>query len=99
MSYKRLLRLGRVIVLVAVVIAGILATAERMYLVHGRTYPRFLATDAGSVDRAGLMKLRATACKAEPIEVYEKADFWVLRCGVVYYQAHTYISQTDPLSR
>ncbi|WP_216430267.1 hypothetical protein [Arcanobacterium phocae] len=99
MSYKRFMRLARGIVLVAAVIAGIFAAAERFFFFDCGTYESFIGIFAGSVDRAGLMKLRATECKAEPIEVYEKADFWVLRCGVVYYQAHTYISQTDPLSR
>jgi hypothetical protein len=85
-------------VLFAFLVASLLVTGERVYLVNASSYPRFLATDLGSVDAARIEELRKTACKDEPIEVYAKNGFWVLRCGFAYYQGHTYISHSDPFA-
>jgi hypothetical protein len=78
--------------------ASLLVTGERVYLVNAASYPRFLATDLGNVDAARITELRKTACKDDPIEVYPKNGFWVLRCGFAYYQGHTYISHSDPFA-
>ncbi|HCM7206548.1 TPA: hypothetical protein N3202_004481 [Salmonella enterica subsp. enterica serovar Typhimurium str. D23580] len=84
--------------LVAFAAAAVLVTAERVYLVNAPSYPRFLATDLGNVGAARVAELRKTACKDDPIEVYAKNGFWVLRCGFAYYQGHTYISHSDPFA-
>lgn len=78
---------------------GIALTAERVILVNGTSYPRALADDAGSVDLAELQRLRTTTCKDEPIEVFPKNGYWILRCGFSYYQGHTFVSRTDPFGK
>lgn len=88
---------GTTILIAIAMVLGVLATLERVYLVNGSSYPRFLAEDASNVDEAGLAKLRATTCKDDAIEIFEKGETWVLRCGFAYYQGHTYISHTDPM--
>lgn len=82
--------------LLALLIAGLLFTGERVYLVNAASYSRFLATDLGNVDAARISELHRTECKDDPIDVYKKDGYWVLRCGFAYYQGHTYISHTDP---
>ena len=82
--------------LLGIAIIGLLSVAERLYLVNSAHYPRFLAKDVGTVDRDGLGRLRASECGSEPFEVYAKADYWVLRCGVAYVPGHTFISHSDP---
>lgn len=77
-------------------LAGLLLTAERLYLVNGATYPTFLAEDLGSIDANTLEYLHKTHCSGEPMEIYRKRDFWVIRCGVAYLEGHTFISHTDP---
>ncbi|AXV99247.1 hypothetical protein CJO80_27230 (plasmid) [Ralstonia solanacearum] len=81
-----------------IALIGLLTVAERMYLVNGEHYPRILARDVGVVGLDGLDGLRVSACDGEPLEVYAKADYWVLRCGVAYFQGHTFISHTDPFA-
>ncbi len=81
-----------------IALVGLLTVAERLYLVNGGQYPRFLAQDVGAVDQNGLDGLRVASCNGEPIEVYAKADYWVLRCGVAYFEGHTFISHTDPFA-
>lgn len=80
----------------ALLVTGVLATVERLWLVNAPTYPHFLATDLGNVDTARLQELRKSTCKNDPIDVYPKQGVWVLRCGFAYYDAHTYLSHTDP---
>lgn len=79
-----------------VAIVGLLTVAERLYLVNGTQYPRFLARDVGAVRFEDLDELRAASCHGEPVEVYPKAGYWVLRCGVAYFEGHTFISHTNP---
>lgn len=91
------MRLIKSTLLLALLVASLLVTGERVYLVNAPSYPRFLATDLGDVDSARIVELRKTACRDDPIEVYAKNGYWVLRCGFAYYQGHTYISHSDPL--
>lgn len=82
--------------LLGIAIVGFVSVAERLYLVNGAHSPSFLAKDVGTVDMDGLGRLRASECGSEPIEVYAKASYWVLRCGVAYIPGRTFISHTDP---
>lgn len=78
-------------------IGGALSAVERLYLVNGSSYPRFLARDLGAASYATLDKLHAGECKGQMMEIYGKADDeWVIRCGFNWYEGHTYISSTDP---
>ncbi len=86
----------KTVVPLGIAIFGLLSVAERLYLVNGAHYPRFLAKDVGAVGMDGLDRLRVTKCGGEPVEVYAKDDYWVLRCGVAYIPGHTFISHTDP---
>lgn len=79
-----------------VAIVGLLAVAERLYLVNGAQYPRFLAKDVAAVPFDDLDGLRVLSCNGELLEVYPKANYWVLRCGFAYFEGHTFISHTDP---
>lgn len=79
-----------------IAIVGILSVAERLCLVNGVHYPRFLAKDVGAVGFDGLDRLRVSACGGDPVEVYAKSSYWVLRCGVAYIPGRTFISHTDP---
>jgi len=79
-----------------VAIVSLLTVAERLYLVNGTQYPQFPAGDVGAVRFEDLDGLRAASCHGEPVEVYPKAGYWVLRCGVVYFEGHTFISHTNP---
>lgn len=77
----------------AVFIGWILITAERFYLVNGSSYPTFLATDVGHVDSKQVEALRVgEQCHDQVLEIYEKTDFWILRCGYSYFDGHTFIS-------
>lgn len=89
-------RTFKTLTLAALLVVGLLVTAERLCLVNARIYPHFLATDLGNVDTARLQELRKSSCKDDSIEVYPKRGVWVLRCGFAYYDGHTYISHTDP---
>ncbi|NKA72536.1 hypothetical protein GO285_01413 [Ralstonia solanacearum] len=82
--------------LLGIAIIGFVSIAERLYLVNGAHYPSFLAKDVGTVDMDGLRRLRASECGSEPVEVYAKADYWLLRCGFAYVPGNTFISHTDP---
>ncbi|ARU24606.1 hypothetical protein RSSE_p0411 (plasmid) [Ralstonia solanacearum] len=42
--------------------------------------------------------LRMGLCKGEPVEVYPKTGYWVLRCGIAYFEGRTFISHTDPFA-
>ncbi|WP_426400978.1 hypothetical protein ACN9M1_27790 (plasmid) [Ralstonia sp. R-29] len=79
-----------------VAIVSLLTVAERFYLVNGTQYPRFLARDVGAVRFEDLDALRTESCHGEPVEVYSKTDYWVLRCGLAYFEGHTFISRTNP---
>lgn len=91
------MRTLKTVLFAALLVAGLLATAERVWLVNAPVYPRFLATDLGNVDVARLQELHNAACKHDAIEVYPKRGVWILRCGFAYYDAHTYVSHSDPL--
>lgn len=74
----------------AVIAVAVLGTIERVYLVSADTYPRWLASgELGGVDDTELLRLRETACKAAPIEIFQKRDFVVLRCGFALYEPST----------
>ncbi|CAJ0788010.1 hypothetical protein LMG19083_01661 [Ralstonia psammae] len=88
----------RAVIPLGIGIIGLLSGAERLYLVKGKQYPRFMAKDLGAVEFEGLERLRVSACNGDPLEVYPKTDFWVLRCGYNYFQGHTFISHADPFA-
>lgn len=75
----------------ALLFVGVLATIERVYLVNGKAYPRWLADgEVGWVDDAILTKLRATECNNEPIEIFKKdGGLVVLRCGFAWFASPT----------
>lgn len=81
-----------------VAIVGLFTVAERLYLVNGTQYPRFLARDVGVVRFEDLDELRVASCNGEPVEVYRKTGYWVLRCGFAYSEGHTFISHADPFA-
>ena len=81
-----------------VALVGLFAVAERLYLVNGAQYPRLLAKDVGAVRFEDLDALRLASCGGEPVEVYPKTGYWVLRCGVAYFNGHTFISHADPFA-
>lgn len=92
-SAHKLLRWLSIAIIVGVsafMLAGLLSTIERVYLVNGKTYPRWLARgELGRVDDAALGRLRATDCKNDPIEIFQKDGFVVLRCGFAWYEPST----------
>jgi hypothetical protein len=96
MTKEQILQYAKLLLLVGVFLA-VGFTVERLVLVNAASYPQALAQDLGSVDRAGLKHLRATACKDDPIEVIPKDGVWILRCGFLYYQGATFLSHTDPV--
>ncbi len=74
----------------AVIAVGVLGTIERVYLVNADTYPRWLASgELGDVNNAELLRLRETACKAAPIEIFQKRGHFVMRCGFAWYEPST----------
>jgi hypothetical protein len=75
----------------------ILSTVERLYLVNGSSYPRFLAHDLGAANYSTLENLRLNQCKGQGMEIYGKRDnLWVIRCGFTWMEGHTYVSTTNP---
>ena len=89
-SSLRLLSVAIVVGVLAFMLAGLLFTIERVYLVNGKTYPRWLARgELGRVNDAALDRLRGTECKDDPIEVFQKDGFVVLRCGFAWYEPST----------
>ena len=81
-----------------IAVVGLLTVAERLYLVNGTQYPRLLARDVGAVRFEDLDTLRAASCNGEPVEVYPKSGYWVLRCGMAYFEGRTFISHADPFA-
>lgn len=74
----------------AVIAVGVLGAIERVYLVNADTYPRWLASgELGDANNVDLLRLRETACKAAPIEIFQKRDLVVLRCGFALYEPST----------
>jgi len=78
---------------------GLLTVAERLYLVNGAQYPRFLARDvgAGRFRRSG-----CTACCLVPWRAGGGLPEGrllgpALRCGV--FEGHTFISHADPFAQ
>ena len=92
-SAHKLLRWLSIAIMVGVsafMLVAVLSTIERVYLVNGKTYPRWLARDElGRIDEAAIDHLRATECKNDPIEVFQKDGFVVLRCGFAWYEPST----------
>lgn len=92
-STRALLRWLSIAVIVGVaafMLVGVLSVFERVYLVNGKTYPRWLARgELGRVDDAAMGRLRATECTNAPIEVFQKDGFVVLRCGFAWYEPST----------
>ena len=77
-------------VVVVAMTVGILSVIERLYVVNGNSYPRWLAQgELGRMNDADLLSLRATECKHEPIEVFQKEGFFVLRCGMMLFERST----------
>ena len=89
----------KAVIPLGVAIVSLLTVAERLYLVNGTQYPRFLARDVGAVRFEDLEALRAASCDGDPVEVYPKTGYWVLRCGVAYFEGHTFISHADPFAQ
>ncbi len=88
----------RAAISLGVAVVGLLVVAERLYLVNGAQYPRFLAKDVGPVRLDDIDRRRGFSCNGEPLEVYAKTDYWVLRCGFAYFEGNTVISYTDPFA-
>ena len=84
--------LGQVTILIAVLVAGVGLTAERVYLVNGDSYPAFLTSrDLGTSNDDGLLKLTNAVCKQQPGEIFRKAgNLTVIRCGMLWYQGQTF---------
>lgn len=85
-----------------VMVAASLFTIERAYLVNGKSYPRWLASgELGPVDDAALERLRTTECADEPIDVFQKDGFVVVRCGFMWYEpsTRTYIADSYTFGR
>ncbi|EMP3151668.1 hypothetical protein WDX82_005125 [Salmonella enterica] len=77
--------------------AALVGGLERLYLVNGDSYPRFLAKNLGTADMHTIDALRAKECKGESIDVYEKTgNVWVIRCGFSWIDGKTYVSNADP---
>lgn len=80
-----------------VFVGAILSVGERVYLVNGKTYPRFLATDIGAANHDTLDRLRHAQCRGSLMEIYGKTnDEWVIRCGLSWIGGHTFVSRADP---
>jgi hypothetical protein len=79
---------------------ALLLGIERLYLLHGSTYPRFLAHDLGAVNYQRLLELDKNECKGHgPTEIIGKSNgVWVLRCGDLWTDGHTFISSTNPFA-
>lgn len=80
------------------VLAGVfLMGLERVYLVTADSYPRSLTQNLGTADTKTLDMLQAKECKGKLVEVFAKANnTWVIRCGFLWHESHTYISNADP---
>lgn len=82
---------------IAFMTLGCCSVAERTYLEKGQSYPRWLASgQLGNVDDVALGRLRETSCSSAPIEIFQKRDFVVLRCGYFWYEpgSKTYIAES-----
>lgn len=82
-----------VLSLSCVVVASLLFTLERVYLVNGDGYPKFLASgDLGSVEETGLFGAADAVCRNGVMsEIYIKPNNRALiRCGMFWYQGKTY---------
>lgn len=99
-SQRRPLRVAGAIVMVAcalIFLGALLNSAERVYLVNGSSYPSFLGRDLGAADYKTLDRLHENQCKGDGMEIYGKADGkWVIRCGFLWLDGHTFISSTNP---
>ena len=76
---------------------GVISVAERLLLVHGSTYPRWLAS--GSFDSLSpemMSRLRKTYCDATGVEVMEKPNQWVFRCGDFLPGSKTFLVARSP---
>ncbi|AOZ09998.1 hypothetical protein [Cupriavidus malaysiensis] len=59
---------------VSTLLLAALLAQERLYPVHGRTYPHWLARNLGTLDAAALDRLRRTDCLGHRLEMFEKDD-------------------------
>ncbi|HEY8095832.1 MAG TPA: hypothetical protein VIE65_07010 [Methylobacter sp.] len=95
--------LGKFVMLmwILLVIFSGLEFIERLYVVNGSSYPKWLATaelDKSMVGWKNLMPLHDRECNHQPFEIYEKANGqYVLRCGLAWHESKTYIANFDPL--
>lgn len=72
------------------VLVNVLSVFERVYLVNGKNYPAWLATEQfESIDNAKLNELRNSYCKNESLELFEKEESVVVRCGLAWYMPST----------
>lgn len=92
------LKLLRAVIPLGIGVIGLFSVADRLYLVNGEQYPRFMAEDVGAVEFDDLNRLQVSPCNGDPLEVYPKKDFWVLRCGYDYFHGHTFISHANPFA-
>ena len=84
-QFRALLKISIAVIFGIALLGGL----ERLYVVYGHGYPRWLAAgELGDVDMADMLELRQTACK-DPIELFPKDDFVVLRCGFSWFEPAT----------
>jgi hypothetical protein len=90
----------RPIKIALVIIFGALTlnTVERLYLVNGESYPRFLGQGLGDVDFQVVTDLRD---QYGSLDIYQKRagekDIWVIRAGFGWLDGRTFISDTNPV--
>ncbi len=84
-------------ILSALLLLGVTSVAERLLLVHGSTYPQCLAS--GSFDSLSpqmMSRLRKKYCDATGVEVMEKPNQWVFRCGDFLPGSKTFLVARSP---
>jgi len=75
-----------------VIVFGLVAGAERVYLVNASSYPTWLASDQGPVNADRLLANLDPKCAGKTAEIYEKdGNRAVVRCGgFSWYDSYTY---------
>lgn len=77
------------------ILLGIALTIERLYVVNADSYPEFMATRLkGDASDAGILK----AANCVPMEILEKKNGWLIRCGLLRINGPVFLTSKPPFS-
>lgn len=77
------------------ILLGIALTIERLYFVNADSYPEFMATRLkGDASDAEVLK----AANCVPMEILEKENGWLIRCGLLRINGPVFLTSKFPFS-